>query len=68
MCVLQTRGDPGNSKAEAPFAIGYRVLGAGPPGEVLGVATPHEAPHVEGAPPAEVLMDILRKSQVDCSP
>ena len=51
------------------FEIGDRVLIAGPPGEVtgevLGVATPDEAPDIEGAPPAEVIKGILREFRVD---
>ncbi len=52
-----------------PLKVGDRVLIAGPPGkvtgEVLGVATPDQAPDIEGAPPAAVIKDILREFQVD---
>jgi hypothetical protein len=52
-----------------PFEIGDRVLIAGPPGEVtgevLGVATPDQAPDIEGAPPAAVIKEILREFRVD---
>jgi hypothetical protein len=56
------------SKA-SPFNAGDRIIVTGPPGEVtgevLGVATPDEAPHIEGAPVAEVIKDILREFKVD---
>jgi len=51
------------------FAVGDRVLIAGPAGEVIGevlkVATPEALPQIEGAPPAKEVQTILREWHVD---
>jgi hypothetical protein len=51
------------------FAVGDRVLVAGPPrevmGEVLQLVAPEDIPQIEGAPPAKDVQAILREWLVD---